>query len=123
MAETNVTFAGSASVTSTPVAVAVPLLVSVMVYVIVSPTFGCGLSTVFVTARSAYSGVKVAVPVLLPGFGSGSPAPVTVAVLVCVAGSAPAVVGAFTVAVIVSVCLLAAPTFTVPTVQMPVPAS
>ena len=30
--------------------------------------------------------------------------------------------GAFTVAVIVSVCLLAAPTFTVPTVQTPVPA-
>ena len=119
-AETKLTLSGSVSVSSTPVAVAVPLLVSVMVYVIDSPTFGVTFDVVFVTARSAYSGVKVAVPVLLPGFGSGSSAPVTVAVLVCVAGRAPAVVGSFTLAVMVSV--LVAPTPTVPTSQMPVPA-
>ena len=83
-----------------------------------SPTFGCGLSVCLVTARSAYFGVSVAVPVLLPGLESGTAEFVTVATLVWAAGIV-FTAGARTFAVIVSVCLFAAPTATVPTVHRP----
>ena len=49
VALTKVTFVGNLSCTVTLVAVAGPLLVSVTVKVIVSPTFGLDLSTLLVT--------------------------------------------------------------------------
>ena len=88
-----------------------PLLVSVTVKVIVSPTLGVASLTVLVSARSACWGVSVALAVLLPVFGSNWSASLMVAVLVCAAGLT-------TVAVMVSVC--GAPGPTVPTVQTPV---
>nr|WP_235857704.1 hypothetical protein [Paenibacillus albiflavus] len=69
---------GSKSLTSTPVALSGPLFVTVTVKVIVSPTFGIALSTVFVMERSACWGVTVADDVLLPVFGLD-----IVAVFVC----------------------------------------
>ena len=87
---------------------------------IVSPTFGCTLLVVFFKPRSAYFGVSVAVPVLLPGFGSGSAELVTVATFVWAAGIV-LTAGASTSAVSVSVLALPAPVATVPTVQIPVP--
>ena len=86
----------------------------------VSPTFGWTLFVVFLTPRSAESGVSVAVPVLLPGLGSNSSAAVTVATLVCDEGTV-LTAGASTRAVIRSVLAAATPTSTVPTVQTPVP--
>ena len=97
--------------TCTPVAASGPVLVSVTVKVIVSPTLGVGLLTVLVTARSACCGVSVALAVLLAVFGSNWSASPTVAVLVCATGLT-------TVAVIVRVC--GVPGLTVPTVQTPV---
>ena len=85
---------------------------------IVSPTFGVGSLTILKTARSACSGVSVALLVLLPGFGSGV---VEVAVAVLVWGSAGPEDGVSTVATIVSVST--APEATLPTVQSPVPES
>ena len=106
--------AGSRSCTATPVAASGPALVRVTVKVIVSPTFGVGLLTVLVIARSACCGVSVALAVLLPGLGSNWSAAVMVAVLVCAAGPA-------TVAVRVSVAC--APLASAPTVQRPVAGS
>jgi hypothetical protein len=85
--------------------------------------FGWTLEVVFLTPRSAYKGVTVAVPVLLPGLGSGSLVAVTVATFVEAAGIAPGVVGGRTSAWIVSVWADGPPTATVPTCQTPVPAS
>ena len=79
-----------------------------------SPTFGVGSLTVLKTARSACSGVSVAVPVLLPGFGSVV-VEVAVAVLVC-EGAEPED-GVSTLATIVSVST--APERTLPSVQLP----
>ena len=84
-----------------------------------SPTFGCGLSVCLVTARSAYFGVSVAVPVLLPGLESGSAEFVTVATFVWAAGIV-FTAGARTVAVIVSVSAFVGPVRTVPTSHTPV---
>src|SRR6516164_7054001 len=49
----------------------------------VSPTFGVGLLTDLVMARSACCGVSVTPALLLPGLGSNWSAAVIVAVLVC----------------------------------------
>ena len=87
-----------------------------------SPTPGWTLSVVFLTPRSAYFGVSVAEPVLLPGLGSGSAELVTVATLVCAIGIV-LTAGASTRAVIVSVLAFPAPESTVPTSQIPVPGS
>ena len=83
--------------TRTPVASSGPLLVSVTVKVIWSPTLGVASLTVFVTARSACCGVSVALAVLLAVFGSNWSAALTVAVLVWASGLS-------TVARIVKVC-------------------
>ena len=71
----------------TPVAASGPVLVSVTVKMIVSPTLGVGLLTVLVTARSACCGVSVALALLLPVFGSNWSASLIVAVLVCAVGA------------------------------------
>ena len=55
---------GNWSVTSTRLAVSGPLFVRVTVKVIVSPTFGVALLTVFTTARSADLVVNEAEPVV-----------------------------------------------------------
>ena len=60
----------SGSDTSTPAAVLGPRFWSVTVNVIVSPTWGRGLSTVLVTTRSASCGSVGVLAVLLPSFGS-----------------------------------------------------
>ncbi len=73
---------------------------------------------VFLTPRSAYFGVSVAVPVLLPGLESGSADFVTVATFVWAAGIV-FTAGASTFAWMVSVLAFAAPTAKVPTVQRP----
>ena len=66
------------------------------------------------TARSACWGVSVALPLLLPVFGSNWSLSLIVAVLVCAAGLT-------TVATIASVC--GVPGATVPTSQTPVASS
>ena len=58
-----------------------PLFVTVIVYVMLSPTLGLESLTVLVTARSACCGVSVTLCELLPEFGSNWSA-VTLAVLV-----------------------------------------
>ena len=88
-----------------------PLLVSVTVNVIVSPTLGVALLTAFARARSACCGVSVALALLFAVSGSNWSLCPTVAVLVC--GLALT-----TVARIVSVCGIVV--VTVPTVQTPV---
>src|SRR4030095_14419218 len=108
VAETNVSPAGSRSVTATLVAASGPLFVRVIVNVMVSPTLGVALLTVFATARSAPSGVSVALAVLFAVLGSNWSLKEMVAVFV-VAGGLP------TVAVIVSV--RGTPVVTVPTVH------
>ena len=77
--------------------------------------FGVGSLTILKTAKSACSGVAVALSVLLPGFGSVVS---EVAVAVLVWGSAGPEAGVSTVATIVSVST--APDKTLPTVQSPV---
>src|SRR6478609_2500359 len=77
---------GKVSWTVTLVAGSGPLLLRVMVYVIVSPTFGRGVLTVLATTRSARCGVSVAVPVLFPVFGSNWSLWPMLAVLVWAAG-------------------------------------
>ncbi len=76
--------------TSTLLAASGPLFESVTVNVIVSPTFGVALSTVFTTARSASRVVTVASSRLLPVFGSNWSAFVTAATLVNEPGPATA---------------------------------
>ena len=83
-----------------------------------SPTLGWTLLVVFLTPRSAYFGVSVTDPVLLPGFGSYSSAFVTLAMLVWAEGIV-FTAGARTRARIVSV--FESPDATAPTVQTPVP--
>ena len=77
---------GSTSVTCTPVATSGPLLVRVTVKVMTSPTLGVASLTVLVRARSAWSGVSVALALLLAVFGSNWSARLTVAVLVRASG-------------------------------------
>ncbi len=102
--------------TTTFVAVSGPLFDTVIVNVIVSPTFGVGSLTTFSTARSACFGVTVESSVLLPGVGSGV---VLVATAVFVRAGAAPDEGAVTVATIVSVLVVFA--LTLPSVQTPVP--
>ena len=90
MADTKVRPAGSRSVTCTPVAESGPLLLSVTVKVIVSPTLGVGSSTVLLTWRSACCGVSVALAVLLPMVWSNWSLWLTVAVLVWAIGAVDA---------------------------------
>ena len=72
---------GILSVTLTPVAALGPLFLAVIVNVILLPTYGAGLFTVFMMDRSVIgTGVGVLVEVLFPGSGSCS-LPVMVAVL------------------------------------------
>src|SRR5262245_47894600 len=78
--------AGRGSVTVTPVAASGPLLVSVTVKVMTSPTLGVGLLTDLVIPRSACRGVSVVLAVLLPPSGSNWSLWLTVAVLVVAAG-------------------------------------
>src|ERR1700694_312390 len=113
MAEENDRPAGSGSLTTTPVALLGPLLVAVMVNVTLVPWFGRVLSTSFVMAMSAATGVTVALGESFPESGSGWTSAVLVAVFV-----AGAVV--FTVATIDRVAL--APLATAPMFQSPVPA-
>src|SRR4029077_9939174 len=80
VARTSVSPAGSRSATSTPVALLGPLFVAVTVNVTLLPRFGVGLSTVFVMAMSAATGVTVATAELLPATGSVCISPVLVAV-------------------------------------------
>ena len=84
--------------------------------------FGCTLSVVFFTPRSAYLGVSVDDPSLLFGSGSGSADLVTVATFVW-DGGIVLTAGAKTLAVIVSVLAFAPPAATVPTVHTPVAGS
>ena len=101
VADTSVSPAGSASVTTTPVAGLGPLLVTVTVNVTVSPTSGAGWSTVLVTPTSALAApFTIAAAELLLATGSGwscattsarlvmAPATVTVASSVSVADCA-----------------------------------
>ena len=67
-----------------------PLLVSVIVYVTVSPSLGVGSLVCLMTERSAYFGVSVAVALLLLLFGSGSDTAVISAIFVCGDGMVPA---------------------------------
>src|SRR5438132_4109080 len=69
-ADTKLRPAGNRSLSWTLLALLGPLSVSVIVKVIVSPTLGVGLLTLFCTARSACCGVSVALLLLLPGLGS-----------------------------------------------------
>ena len=97
VADTNVRPAGSASVTTTPVAGLGPAFATVTVNVTVSPTNGAGRSTVLVTPTSALAApFTIAAAELLLDTGSGWSCPTTSARLVM----APATV---TVAVSVSV--------------------
>src|SRR6478672_11746348 len=86
MAETRASPDGSRSVACTFVARWGPLLVSVTLKRIVSPTLGLGLSTVLMRARSACCGVSVALAVLLLATGSNGSEWVMLAVLVCGSG-------------------------------------
>ena len=70
MAETKFRPPGSASVTCTLLAALGPLSERVTVKVTVSPTFGVGLLTVLLMARSACCGVSVAEALLFAEFGS-----------------------------------------------------
>ena len=97
--------------TVTLVAVLGPLLLSVTVKVIVSPTLGVALLTVLVTARSACCGVSVALALLLAVSGSNWSAWLMVAVLVCGVGAVHRGAG--------SAASAATPWSTVPTVQSP----
>src|SRR5262245_54902694 len=70
----------------TPVAASGPMSVSVIMYVMTSPTLGMGLLTVLVSCRSACCGVSVALVLLWAAVGSSWLAWVTVAVLVWATG-------------------------------------
>src|SRR6476661_5203431 len=78
MADTNVSPAGSGSLTRTFVAVSRPALLTVTLKVTLLPTFGVPLLTVLATDRSATCGEGVALAwsssagLLLPGVESGS---------------------------------------------------
>ena len=85
---------------ATPVAASGPLLVTTIVKVTSSPTFGVGSSTVLVIDRSDCCGLTVASSLLLPGVGSYWSLDVTVAVLVALGNMA-----AVTVAVMVKVAV------------------
>lgn len=98
----NVSPVGRRSRTATPVASSAPRFVTSMVKVTCPPTFGAGSSTRFVTARSAYRGVSVALAVLFDGFGSYWSLDRTLAVFVRGCGMPD--VGARTIAWIESVC-------------------
>jgi hypothetical protein len=111
LADTNVSPAGSRSVTWTFVAASGPLFESVTVNVIVSPTFGVASLTFFASARSACCGAAVEPSLLLPELGSAWSACAIDAVFVYALGET-------TVAVICSVC--GALVVTVPTVHTPV---
>ena len=111
-ASTSDTPAGSRSVTWTLVASFGPLLLSVTVYVTVSPTFGVGLLTVLASARSACCGVTTALAVLFAALGSNWSAWLIVAVFVDGFGLA-------TVATMTSVWAVERSRF--PIVQVPVP--
>src|SRR6202521_3908940 len=87
--DTYVRPAGSRSVTCTPVALLGPLLVAVMVNVTLVPWFGRVLSTSFVMARSAATGVTVALAESFPESGSGWTSAVLVAVFVAGAVGVP----------------------------------
>ncbi len=91
MADTNVSPAGSASVTSTPVASSGPPLATVTTYVSVSPSCGEASSTAFVTVRSAEPTSSPIVVVWLAEslVRSVSPVPDTVAVFVTVPDGVP----------------------------------
>src|SRR5262249_44911223 len=101
---------GSESVTVTPVAGSGPLLVSVMVKVITSPTLGLVLSTVLDSTRSACCGLTGALAWLLVGLGANWSVALTDDVLVWASGLS-------TRAVIVRVWACVGST--VPTVQTP----
>jgi len=79
---TKVNPAGCRSVTCTPVALLGPLFVAVTVKMTLLFWLGVELSTVFVTAMSAATGVMVALAESFPGVGSTSFSAVLVAVLV-----------------------------------------
>src|SRR5581483_489919 len=70
VADTKLRPAGSGSLTTTLVAVLGPLLVSLRVKVMVSPTLGVGLLINLARARSAACGFVEVVAVLLPVLGS-----------------------------------------------------
>jgi hypothetical protein len=112
MADTKVKPSGNRSRTCTPVASSGPLLRTVTVKVISSPTLGVGLLTDLAIARSACCGDSAALAVLFAVFGSGWSAAVMVAVLVWSSGLT-------TVATISSVN--GVPTTTVPTSHSPLP--
>ena len=95
-ADTNSRPDGSLSRTVTPVAVSAPRFESVIVNVMMSPTFGVASLTCLSMARSAYCGVSVTLAVLFSGSGSYS-VPETVAVFVT--GKGLPLVGLSTVAV------------------------
>ena len=101
--------AGSRSDTTTPVAASGPLLATVTVNVTLVPTEGLGLSTVFVTARSAAGASTDALAESSAELGSWV---AVVAVAVLVIGAVPATC-AWTDSV------ADAPLASVPTVQTP----
>ena len=112
VADTNVRPAGSASVTTTPVAGLGPLLATVTVNVTLSPTDGAGLSTVVFTPTSALAApFTIAAAELLLSTGSGWSRATTSARLVM----APA-----TVTVAASVSVADCPFSRVPIVHAPV---
>src|SRR5262249_53792024 len=111
VALTSVKPTGSTSISVTLVALAGPELVSVIVKVMVSPTFGAALDTDLASARSATSGFVDVVALLFAGFGSNWSLCEIEAVLVDGLGET-------TVARSCSVC--GTPAKTVPTVQAPV---
>src|SRR5262249_6238239 len=96
----------------TLVAVFGPILFRGTVKTMLSPTWGVGSLTIFVSARSACCGVSGALPLLLPVFGSNWSECGMVAVLVRAAVLT-------TVAASVSVCWEALARL--PTVHTPVP--
>src|SRR5262249_38623276 len=89
VAETKVRLAGRMSVTRTLVAGSGPLLVSVMVNVIVSPTLSVALLTVLARATSACVGVSVALALSLAVFASNWALRLMLALVVCAAGLVP----------------------------------
>src|SRR5262249_24603185 len=114
VADTNVSPAGSRSLTLTWVAAFGPALVRVTVKATTWPTLGRGMLTLLASRRSACCGVTVALAVLLAGVGSTGSAWRTVRVLVGAPGLSPR-------AWMVSLC--GAVVMTVPTAQMPVAGS
>src|SRR5438105_4458249 len=85
LAETMLSPAGWASLTWTLLDLLGPLSLTVIVYVMMSPTLGVAVLTVLVTARSACCGVSMMLALLLPVSGSYWSARLTSAVLVCAA--------------------------------------